>query len=94
MNKEKINIEPCVLEIGVGGFKTYLGENHLTRILREEVYERLNNMAIMRLGRMNMENLLNTETDEKWCVIFIQSENSMLSNHRYIFIRVSEDENV
>jgi len=87
-----MNIEPCVLEIGVGGFKTYLGENPLTRILREDVYKRLNEMAIKRLGCWNMENLLNTETDEKWCVIFIQSEHSMLSNHRYIFIRVSEDE--
>ena len=63
------------------------GANTLTHILSEEVYARLNQMVIERIGAMNMEYLLNSETPDSWKVIFIQG-NMSNQRHSILFIRV------
>lgn len=75
------------IEVAGGGLCRFLGRNELTPILREEVYEKLNDMVINRLGTTNMENWLNSETDDEWKVLFIQGEMSHI-RHKYIFIHV------
>lgn len=75
------------IEVAGGGLCRFLGRNDLTPILSEEVYERLNEMVIKRIGTMNMTHLLNAETPDTWKVLFIQGEMSHI-RHKYIFIRV------
>lgn len=84
-----MHIETYQIEVACGGLCRFLGRNELTPILSEEVYEKLNDMVIKRIGTMNMTNLLNTETDDTWKVLFIQGEMSHI-RHQYIFIRVTE----
>ena len=84
-----MHIETYQIEVACGGLCSFLGRNELTPILKEEIYEKLNDMVIKRIGAMNMTALLNAETDDTWKVLFIQAETSY-GRHQYIFIRVVE----
>lgn len=85
-----MHIETYQIEVACGGLCRFLGRNELTPILSEEVYEKLNDMVIKRLGSMNMTFLLNSETRDIWKVLFIQAETS-LNRPQYIFIRVAAE---
>lgn len=71
-----------------GGLCTFLGENELTRILKKDVYKKLDEMVWHQIETGKMEYLLNCDDENgEWRVLFMEAPMSHL-RHKYIFIRV------